>query len=25
VTKDNFNGKLKLGYSGLHAYLTGTF
>jgi hypothetical protein len=25
VSRDNFNGKLKLGYSGLQAYLTGTF
>jgi hypothetical protein len=25
VTKDTFNGRLKFGYSGLQAYLTGTF
>jgi hypothetical protein len=25
VSKDTYNGKLKLGYSGLQAYLTGTF
>jgi len=25
VTKDSFNGKLKLDYSGLHLYLTGSF
>ena len=25
VVKDDFNGRLKLGYSGLQAYLTGTF
>jgi hypothetical protein len=25
ATKDSYNGKLKLGYSGLQAYLTGTF
>ena len=25
VNRDDFNGKLKLGYSGLQAYLTGTF
>jgi hypothetical protein len=25
VSKDDFDGRLKLGYSGLQAYLTGTF